>query len=396
MLRRIASPSRRDVEAEHGGAPRRRREQAAQDADQRRLARAVRAEQAVDLAARDRQADVVERDEVAELARDAARRRMALSSAAAPAARSSAAPGRTPPCRRAARRAPPRCRTRVANTWSARSSAVCRLRGEYSPTLVMCSTTPVNVWPGERVDGDRHLAARGGCGRAASRARRCARRAGRLEQRRGRRVGREDVAGAQIERLDARGARRADGELVEHHVDLLQRARGRRRPAPSPTSRPAASRAAASSSCARSAAACASALRSASVALSASTRVAGAAGEQLAAARSSSSLAFSCVACCACRRACASAISARRAVGSVRLATFSSAPSACCQLPLAIRRWAGRSPFSSVTSGLPGRDRVALADVHLLDAAADARADLDRARLDRAAPLERRAACRTR
>ncbi len=36
------------------------------------------------------------------------------------------------------------------------------------------------------------------------------------------RVGGEDVAGSQVERLDARGAWGADDELVEHHVDLLK------------------------------------------------------------------------------------------------------------------------------------------------------------------------------
>ncbi len=40
-----------DVEAEHGGVARGGGQQAAQDPDQRRLARAVRSEQAVDLAA---------------------------------------------------------------------------------------------------------------------------------------------------------------------------------------------------------------------------------------------------------------------------------------------------------------------------------------------------------
>ena len=143
------------------------------------------------------------------------------------------------------------------------------------------------------------------------------------------------------------------------------------------------------SSCARSADACASALRSRQ------RRVVGVDARARAARRTACGSAprpawpSPAVACCACRRACASAISARRAVGRVRLATFSSAPSACVSWPCGDQALGGQVALLQRDQRLPGRDRVALADVHLLDAAADARADLDRARLDRAAPLER-------
>ena len=59
-----------DVEAVHRGAPLGRGEQAAEDPDEGGLARAVRAEQAEDLAAPDLQRDVVERADLAEIARD--------------------------------------------------------------------------------------------------------------------------------------------------------------------------------------------------------------------------------------------------------------------------------------------------------------------------------------
>ncbi len=47
-----------------------------------------------------------------------------------------------------------------------------------------------------------------------------------LEQLRGRCVGREDVTWPKIERFDARRARGANDELVEHHIDLLQASLG--------------------------------------------------------------------------------------------------------------------------------------------------------------------------
>src|SRR5262249_35152742 len=112
-----------DVEAEHRRLAGRRREQTAQDADQRRLARAVRAEEAVDHAGRHFEIDVRQRDELAELSRhvvDADRcSHFGTRTVAAMPARRSSLPSMRP--------------MRTANTWSARSSAVCRLRGEYSP-----------------------------------------------------------------------------------------------------------------------------------------------------------------------------------------------------------------------------------------------------------------------
>ena len=74
----------RHVEPEHRRAARRRREQAAEDADQRRLAGAVRAEQAVDAARVHLEVHAVERGEVAELARHVATRGCATSLIAAP------------------------------------------------------------------------------------------------------------------------------------------------------------------------------------------------------------------------------------------------------------------------------------------------------------------------
>ncbi len=117
---------------------------------------------------------------------------------------------------------PSRRPMRVAKTWSARSSAVCRLRGEYSPTLLMCSTTPLNAAARERVDGDRHLVADPDPADA---------RLGHVDahvelvvlEERGRGgVRREDVARAEIERLDARRARGPDDELVDHDADLIE------------------------------------------------------------------------------------------------------------------------------------------------------------------------------
>ena len=208
---------------------------------------------------------------------------------------------------------------------------------------------------------------------------------------RGRRVGREDVARAQVQRLDARGARRADRRARRASRRSAAAARGRRRPAPAPTSRPAASRAAARPAAPAAPPPARRRCAAASVALSASTRVAGAAA----------------------RTACGSAPrpawpSPRRPLrlqrapaprrsrrgarsGSVRLATFSSAPSACVSCPCGDQALGGQVALLQRDERLPGRDRVALADVHLLDAAADARADLDRPRLHGAAPLERRA-----
>src|SRR5262249_11446072 len=115
-----------------------RREQPAKDANERRLARPVGPEQAVNGAAGHLQTHAIERDEGAELACDRAhfdrrglpgdRAHLGTRLKAAMPARSSSAPSRMP--------------RREANTWSGRSSAVCRLRGEYSPTLLMYSTRP--------------------------------------------------------------------------------------------------------------------------------------------------------------------------------------------------------------------------------------------------------------
>ena len=59
-----------DVEAVDGGVAAGRDEEAAEDADERRLAGAVRAEEAEDLAARDLQRDAVERADGAEVLGD--------------------------------------------------------------------------------------------------------------------------------------------------------------------------------------------------------------------------------------------------------------------------------------------------------------------------------------
>jgi hypothetical protein len=61
-----------DVEPEHRGRAARRGQKAAQDADERRLAGAVRSQEAVDHAGAHGQADIVERHEVAEVALHAA------------------------------------------------------------------------------------------------------------------------------------------------------------------------------------------------------------------------------------------------------------------------------------------------------------------------------------
>ena len=59
--------------AEHAHGAGRRLEQPAEHPDRRRLARSVRAQEAVDARARDGQVDVVDRDELAETPREAAR-----------------------------------------------------------------------------------------------------------------------------------------------------------------------------------------------------------------------------------------------------------------------------------------------------------------------------------
>src|SRR5262249_15570259 len=82
----------------------------------------------------DAQRDVIESGEIAELSRDVVDddgfHRGTRTNAAMPTRKASA---------------PLSIRTRVANTWSARSSAVCKLRGVNSPTSLTNSTVPENV-----------------------------------------------------------------------------------------------------------------------------------------------------------------------------------------------------------------------------------------------------------
>src|SRR6185369_16058366 len=104
-------------------------EKAAEDADQRRLAGAVRAEEAEDLAARHLQRDVVERAEIAEVLRHVLHVDADFSAHSArpftPRSTSAAMPawsfgfGSTS--------------TFTPNTCSARCDRVCTLRGVYSP-----------------------------------------------------------------------------------------------------------------------------------------------------------------------------------------------------------------------------------------------------------------------
>ena len=70
MLRLIASLSRVDVVAGDARRPARRRQQSDQHPDRRRLSRAVRAEEAENLAGADVERDVVDGGEVAERARE--------------------------------------------------------------------------------------------------------------------------------------------------------------------------------------------------------------------------------------------------------------------------------------------------------------------------------------
>src|SRR5262249_14180236 len=129
------------VQPQNVGLAAARREQAAQNPDEGGFARAVGAEQPVDHPAVNLQIHSIERRELAEfsgqlLGADGhfAAHLGTRMKAAMPARRSSS-PERTP--------------IRAAKTWSARSSAVWRFLGENSPTLLMCSTTPLNVFPGK-------------------------------------------------------------------------------------------------------------------------------------------------------------------------------------------------------------------------------------------------------
>ena len=162
MRRRTSSPSVATSRPSTRGASLRRREQAAEDADERRLARAVGAEQAVDLAARHVQRDLVERANRPEVAGHALAprcRRRSVGGCLAPVDRS---PGRHSSSRTVA--AMPGFSSGVGsiatftpNTWSMRWSSVWTLRGVYSACVADLDDASRELALRERVDRERRL-----------------------------------------------------------------------------------------------------------------------------------------------------------------------------------------------------------------------------------------------
>ena len=208
MRRRTSSPLRRDVEAVDAGAALRRREQAAEDPDERRLARAVGAEQAVDLAARH-----------AQRARLSSARNLPKSretpSTSIPYSRETlrhhGSASRTVAAMPGFSSGAGSIATLTPKTWSIRWSSVWTLRGVYSDCVRISTTCPANSRFGIRVHGHGRLlshahAAELGLGHVDPDPE-----LRRLEHLRDRLIGPDEVSGPQIHGLDDAGGRGEDG-----------------------------------------------------------------------------------------------------------------------------------------------------------------------------------------
>src|SRR5262249_445008 len=131
---------RHHVQAVDPGASLRRREETAEDPDERRLAGAVGTEEPVDLTARNPERDAVDGPPLAEVARHpldldtvvARRVRHQFSTSRTV----EAMPGRSSGARSIA--------TFTPKTWSMRWSSVCTLRGVYSDCVRISTTLPGN------------------------------------------------------------------------------------------------------------------------------------------------------------------------------------------------------------------------------------------------------------
>ena len=211
---------------------------------------------------------------------------------------------------------------------------------------------------------------------------------GGLEQARGRRVRGDDVAGPEVQRLDARGARRADHQLGQHHVDLLQApARGVDHPLRRlhVLGRPLQQRVDLGAQRRHLRVRAAQPQRRV-VGVDARGRAAGV------------QLAHPFLVLLGLRLRRPLRLQPRLRLGDLGAARAGQRARELLQRPLRLRQLSlgdqalrGQVALLQRDDGLAGGDHVPLADVHLLDAAADARSDLDRPRFHGTAPLERRA-----